>query len=124
MVSAAISEWVFKVAASVLPKVNIPTESAIGKFMYGILGIDPRNYNLWNELGFLAEPTIEVMVSPMVGRYLEGLPDEQIKSVAMKYVDAMLSEVERKGSINLFGLHLQRDAIEDLKRIMTEKLGG
>ena len=124
MVSAAISEWVFKVAASVLPKVNIPTESARGKFMYGILGIDPRNYNLWNELGFLAEPTIEVMVSPMVGRYLEGLPDEQIKSVAMKYVDAMLSEVERKGSINLFGLHLQRDAIEDLKRIMTEKLGG
>ena len=124
LVSSAISEWVFKVAASVLPKVKIPTESAIGKFMYGILGVDPASYNLWNELGFLAEPTIEVVVSPMIGQYLGGLPDEQVKEVAMKYVDAMLSEVERKGSINLFGLELKRDAFEDLKRIMTEKLGG
>lgn len=124
LVSSAISEWVFKVAASVLPKVKIPTESAIGKFMYGILGVDPASYNLWNELGFLAEPTIEVVVSPMIGQYLGGLPDEQVKEVAMKYVDAMLSEVERKGSINLFGLQLGRDAFEDLKRIMTEKLGG
>jgi hypothetical protein len=124
LVSSAISEWIFKVAASVLPKVKIPTESAIGKFMYGILGVDPASYNLWNELGFLAEPTIEVVVSPMIGQYLGGLPDEQVKEVAMKYVDAMLSEVERKGSINLFGLQLGRDAFEDLKRIMTEKLGG
>ena len=124
LVSSAISEWVFKVAASVLPKVKIPTESAIGKFMYGILGVDPASYNLWNELGFLAEPTIEVVVSPMIGRYLGSLPEEQIKDVAMKYVDAMLTEVERKGSINLFGLQLGRDAFEDLKRIMTEKLGG
>jgi hypothetical protein len=92
--------------------------------MYGILGVDPASYNLWNELGFLAEPTIEVVVSPMIGQYLGGLPDEQVKEVAMKYVDAMLSEVERKGSINLFGLQLGRDAFEDLKRIMTEKLGG
>jgi hypothetical protein len=124
LVSSAISEWIFKVAASVLPKVKIPTESAIGKFMYGILGVDPASYNLWNELGFLAEPTIEVVVSPMIGRYLGSLPEEQIKDVAMKYVDAMLTEVERKGSINLFGLQLGRDAFEDLKRIMTEKLGG
>lgn len=124
LVSSAISEWVFKVAASVLPKVKIPTESAIGKFMYGILGVDPASYNLWNELGFLAEPTIEVVVSPMIGQYLGGLPDEQVKEVAMKYVDAMLTQVERKGSINLFGLQLGRDAFEDLKRIMTEKLGG
>ena len=124
LVSSAISEWVFKVAASVLPKVRIPAESAIGKFMYGILGVDPAHYNLWNELGFLAEPTIEVVVSPMIGRYLGGLPEEQIKDVAMKYVDAMITEVERKGSINLFGLQLGRDAFEDLKRIMTEKLGG
>jgi hypothetical protein len=32
--------------------------------------------------------------------------------------------VERKGSINLFGMELQRDAFEDLKRILTNKLGG
>ena len=124
LVSSAISEWSFKVAASVLPKVRIPADSAIGKLMSTFIGIDPASYNLWHELGFLAEPTIEVVVSPMVGRYLGSLPEEQIKEVAMKYVDARLTEVERKGSINLFGLQLGRDAFEDLKRIMTEKLGG
>ena len=124
LVGSAISEWVFKVAASVLPRFKIPTESAIGKFMYGILGIDPSSYNLWHELGFLAQPTIEVAVMPMVNQYLNGMSEEQVKAVAMKYVDAMISEVERKGSINLFGLELQMDAFQDLKRIMTEKLGG
>ena len=124
MVGSAVSEWLFKVAASILPKVHIPTESAIGKFMYGILGIDPASYNVWHELGFLAEPTIQVMVMPMLNQYLSGMSEEQIRDVAMRYVDAMVAEVERKGSINLFGLELQRDAFQDLKRIMTEKLGG
>lgn len=121
--SAAASEWIFKIAASVLPRVKIPTESPIGKFMYGFLGVDPASYNLWNELGFLAEPTIEVMVTPMITQYLGGMSDEQVKSVVMKYIDSMLQQVERKGSINLFGMQLGRDAFEDLKRIMTEKLG-
>ena len=124
MVGSAVSEWLFKVAASIFPKVHIPTESAIGKFMYGILGINPASYNVWNELGFLAEPTIQVMVVPLLNQYLGGMSDEQIKEVAMKYVDAMVAEVERKGSINLFGLELQADAFQDLKRIMAEKIGG
>ena len=123
LVSAAVSEWIFKIAAGVLPKVKIPTESPIGKFMYGFIGVDPSSYNLWNELGFLAEPTIEVVVSPMLKQYLGGMSDEQVKSVAMKYVDAMLQQVESRGSINLFGMELQRDAFQDLKRIMVSKLG-
>ena len=122
-VSLALGQWGFNVAKSVLPQVGIPANSAIGKFMYGILGIDPASYNLWNELGFLAEPTIEVVVSPMLKQYLGGMSDEQVKSVAMKYVDAMLQQVESRGSINLFGMELQRDAFQDLKRIMVSKLG-
>lgn len=123
LVSAAASEWIFKIAAGVLPKVRIPSESPIGKFMYGFIGVDPSSYNLWNELGFLAEPTIEVMISPLIKQYLGGMSDDQVKSVAMKYVDAMVQQVESKGSINLFGIELQRDAFQDLKRIMAAKLG-
>lgn len=120
---AAVSEWTFKVAASVLPKVKIPAESPIGKFMYGFIGVDPASYNLWEELGFLAEPTIEVVVSPMIHQYLGGMDDEQIKSISMKFVDSMIAQVDKKGSINLFGMQLQRDAFVDLKRIMTSKMG-
>ena len=92
--------------------------------MYGILGVNPASYNLWNELGFLAQPTIQALVTPMLNNLLKGMSDEQIREIVMQYSDAMLTEVERKGSINLFGLELRRDAFEDLKRILTERIGG
>ena len=122
-VTSALSAWAFNVAKSILPKVNIPTESAIGKFMYGILGVNPASYNVWNELGFLAQPTIQAFISPMLNNLLKGMTDEQIKDIVMQYADAMLTEVDRKGSINLFGLELRRDAFEDLKRMLTERIG-
>lgn len=122
-VTSALSAWAFNVAKSILPKVNIPVESAIGKFMYGILGVNPATYNVWSELGFLAQPTIQAFISPMLNNFLKGMTDEQIKDIVMQYADSMLAEVEKKGSINLFGLELRRDAFEDLKRMLTEKIG-
>lgn len=120
-VSVALSEWVFNVAKSVLPKVGIPTESAVGKFMYGILGVNPATYNLWNELGFLAEPMIQTMVTPMVGKYLQGIPDEQVQDIAMKFADAFVKQAREKGSVNLFGLEMGENAFTDLKAILTSK---
>ena len=120
-VSVALSEWVFNVAKSVLPKVGIPTESAVGKFMYGILGVNPATYNLWNELGFLAEPMIQTMVTPMVGKYLQGIPDEQVQDVVMKFADAFVKQAQEKGSVNLFGLQMGENAFADLKAILASK---
>ena len=120
-VSVALSEWVFNVAKSVLPKVGIPTESAVGKFMYGILGVNPATYNVWNELGFLAEPMIQTMVTPMVGKYLQGIPDEQVQDVVMKFADAFVKQAREKGSVNLFGLEMGENAFTDLKAILTSK---
>jgi hypothetical protein len=120
-VSVALSEWVFNVAKSVLPKVCIPTESAVGKFMYGILGVNPATYNVWNELGFLAEPMIQTMVTPMVGKYLQGIPDEQVQDVVMKFADAFVKQAREKGSVNLFGLEMGENAFADLKAILTSK---
>lgn len=120
-VSVAVSEWGFNVAKSVLPKINIPTESAIGKFMYGILGVNPASYNVWNELGFLAEPMIQSLVSPMVGRLLKGIPEEQVKDIAMKFADAFVKQAREKGSVNLFGLEMGEDAFSDLRAILTSK---
>ena len=120
-VSAALSEWLFNVAASVLPKVKIPAESPIGKFMYGILGVNPTNYNIWKELGFLAEPTIQVMVTPMVTKLLGAVPDNQVKEIAEKYVDALLAQAQEKGSVNLFGIELGANAFEGLKDILASK---
>lgn len=120
-VSVAVSEWGFNVAKSVLPKINIPTESAIGKFMYGILGVNPASYNVWNELGFLAEPMIQSLVSPMVGRLMRGIPEEQVKDIAMKFADAFVKQARDKGSVNLFGLEMGENAFADLRAILASK---
>lgn len=120
-VSVALSEWAFNIAKSVLPKFAIPKESAVGKFMYGILGVNPASYNIWNELGFLAEPMIQSVVTPMVGRYLQGMPEEQIKDIAMKFADSFIKRAREKGSVNLFGLEMGENAFADLKAILASK---
>jgi hypothetical protein len=120
-VSVALSEWGFNVAKSVLPKINIPPQSAIGKFMYGFIGVDPASYNIWNELGFLAEPMIQTLVTPMVGKYMQGIPDEQVKDIAIKFADAFITQAQQKGAVNLFGLQMGENAFTDLKAILTSK---
>ena len=91
-IGVVLSQWLFNVAKSVLPQVGIPADSAIGKFMYGILGVNPASYNLWNELGFLAEPMIQTMVTPIVNKYMSGIPDEQVKDIALKFADAFVTQ--------------------------------
>lgn len=120
-VSSALSEWGFYVAKNALPKIGIPANSAVGKFMYGILGVDPATYNIWNELGFLAEPLIQTMVTPLIGRYMQGIPDEQVQEVVMKFADGFVERAKEKGSVNLFGLDMGVDAFSDLKAILTSK---
>ena len=120
-ISAALSEWAFNVAKAALPQVRIPANSGIGHLM-GIIGVDPAAYNVWNELGFLAEPMIQTLVTPAVNRMLAGIPDDQLPELAMKYVDAFLAQANEKGSVNLFGLTLGANAFEGLKTILTTKL--
>ena len=121
-VSTALAEWGFKVAKDMLPSITIPMQSAVGKFMYGILGIDPTTYNVWNELGFLAEPLIQTMVTPAVGKMLGGIPDEQIPELAHKFVDSFIEQAGKKGAVNLFGIEVDKNDFEALKAILTEKL--
>ena len=86
-----------------------------------ILGQDPAKYNIWNELGFLAEPLIQSMVSPMVNKMLSGMPDEQIPDLAMKFADSFIQRAEEKGSVNLFGVELGQSSFERLKEILASK---
>lgn len=121
-VSSVLSQWAFKVAKSFLPQVGIPANSAVGKFMYGILGVNPATYNVWNELGFLAEPMIQSVVAPMVNQYLGSIPEEQMKEIVMKFADAFVQRAREKGSVNLFGLEIGENAFVDLKSMLAENL--
>ena len=92
-ISAALSEWLFNVAKSALPQVRIPANSSVGHLM-GLLGADPATYNVWNELGFLAEPLIKTTITPMLNRALQSFPDEQLPELAQSYADAFLARAQ------------------------------
>ena len=122
-VSLAVSEWSFNSAKAFLPSFKIPIGGKLGGFMQ-MLGADPATYNVWNELGFLAEPLIQSMVSPTLNRMLSGMPDEQIPELAMKFVDSFIKRAEEKGSVNLFGLELGKPTFERLKELLESKFNG
>lgn len=86
-----------------------------------MIGADPAKYNIWNELGFLAEPLIQTMVTPAVNRMLGSIPDEQVPELAMKFVDSFIKRAEEKGGVNLFGLELGQGTFERLKEILESK---
>ena len=119
-VSLALSEWAFNVAKAFLPQFKIPVGGKLGGLMQ-MIGADPAKYNIWNELGFLAEPLIQTMVTPAVGRLMGGIPDEQVPELAMKFVDSFIKRAEEKGGVNLFGLELGQSTFERLKEILESK---
>ena len=121
-VSKALGAWGFDVAKAVLPSFRIPQGSAIGNMMQGFLGINPASYNVWDELGFLAEPLIQSVVSPMVNKVMAGMSEEQAKDVVEKFVDSFIEQAKKKGSVNVFGIGIEQAEFESLKGMLTEMM--
>ena len=119
-VSLAVSEWTFNVAKAFLPEFKIPIGGKLGGLMQ-LIGADPASYNVWNELGFLAEPLIQTAVTPAINRMLSGFPDEQVPELAMKFVDSFIERANEKGTVNLFGIELTASTFERLKEILARK---
>ena len=119
-VTLAVSEWGFNVAKVFLPQFKIPVGGKLGGLMQ-LIGADPATYNIWNELGFLAEPLIQTAVTPAIRSMLGGIPDEQVPDVAMKFVDSFIKRAQETGSVNLFGLELGQGTFEKLKEILENK---
>lgn len=119
-VTLAVSEWGFNVAKVFLPQFKIPVGGKLGGLMQ-LIGADPATYNIWNELGFLAEPLIQTAITPAIRSMLGGIPDEQVPDVAMKFVDSFIRKAQDTGSVNLFGLELGQGTFEKLKEILENK---
>ncbi len=120
--AAALAEWGTNVAASILPQVQIPATSTIGRVMQGFFGIDLASYSIYKELGFLLAPTMQTMVKPMLTKYLSSFGDEEVKELAMMYAESFRKEAQAKGQINLFGVELGANAFEGLHEILTKHL--
>jgi hypothetical protein len=121
-VSMALGKWGFDIAKTILPTFRIPQGSTIGNMMQGFLGINPASYNVWDELGFLAEPLIQSVVSPMVNKVMAGMSEEQAKDVVEKFVDSFIEQAKKKGSVNVFGIAIEPDEFESLKAMLTSSM--
>lgn len=117
-ITIGISEWLENVIASALPKININPNGGIGKVMSGFFGIDLSTYNVWKELGFLAQPMIRNFVAPALEKYLVMIPEEQREDAVMSMVDAMIAQAEKNGYVNVFGIQLGKNAFQGLKDIL------
>lgn len=117
-ITTGISEWLENVIASALPKVSISPNGTIGKMMNGFFGIDLSTYNVWKELGFLAQPMIQNFVAPALEKYLVMIPEEQREKAVMSLVDAMIAQAEKNGYVNVFGIQLGKNAFQGLKDIL------
>lgn len=120
-VSMAFSQWAYNIAQSVLPSFSVPKNSAAAKMLM-FLGVDPSTYSIWKELGFLAEPMIQTLVTPMAHKLLDGVPDEQVPELAKKFIEAFRSQAQEKGSVNVFGLELGPRSFDSLASILAEKM--
>ena len=120
-VSLAVSEWGFNIAKAFLPQFKIPVGGKLAGFMQ-LVGQDPATYNIWNELGFMAEPLIQTMVTPALNRLLSGIPDEQVPELAIKFVDSFIKRSEEKGSVNLFGIELGKGSFEKLRELLERRM--
>lgn len=89
-----------------------------------MLGIDLSTYNVWNELGFLLSPTLDSIVRPKLGAFLENIPEEEYDKVVMEFVDSAIIQAREKGYVNLFGVQLGENAFVGLKQILSQKLNA
>lgn len=120
-VSMAFSQWAYNIAQAVLPSFSVPKNSAAAKMLM-FLGVDPATYSIWKELGFLAEPMIQTLVTPMAHKLLDGIPDDQVPELAKKFVEAFKTQAQEKGSVNVFGLELGPKSFDSLAAILAEKM--
>lgn len=115
-----LAVWGMNIAKSVLPNVKIPPTSGIGSFMQ-MLGVDIRTYSIYDELGFLLQPTMRRLISPTLSKFLGGMSDVEVEEMAMEYVEAMRAKAAEKGYVNIFGVQVGANAFDGLKDILTEK---
>ena len=117
----ALTEWGANVAKSVLPKIQVPPTSTIGRVMSGFFGINTATYSIYDELGFIIEPAVRTMIMPMVTKYVGELPDDKIEELAMMFAGEFKKRAAEKGHVNVFGIQLGESAFIGLEEILTEK---
>ena len=98
---------------------NLPWMQAVSNKVRS-MGLVSPNWSLGQELSPLMSSITEALVVPIISRYLEGMPDESLPSVAHSLVDAALAN----GSLSLFegSVVFEKEDLDELKNYLNWNL--
>ena len=90
---------------------NLPWMQSISNKLRSTGWVSP-SWSLGKELSPVLGSMMDVIVTPMIERYLAGVPDEAIPSISHRFVDAAIAN----GCLSLFDGNVTFDA-EDLEEL-------
>ena len=98
---------------------NLPWMQAVSNKVRSMGWVSP-NWSLVKELSPLMSTITDAVVVPIIGRFLEGMPDESLPSIAHSIVDAALVN----GGLSLFegNVVFEKEDLDDLKNYLNWNL--
>ena len=98
---------------------NLPWMQAVSNKVRSMGWVSP-NWSLCKELSPLMSTITDAVVVPIIGRFLEGMPDESLPSIAHSIVDAALVN----GGLSLFegNVVFEKDDLDELKNYLNWNL--
>ena len=98
---------------------NLPWMQAVSNKVRSMGWVSP-NWSLGKELSPLMASITEALIVPVIERYLQGMPDSSLPSIAHSLVDAALIN----GSLSLFegNVVFEKEDLEELKNYLNWNL--
>ena len=98
---------------------NLPWMQAVSNKVRSMGWVSP-NWSLGKELSPLMSSIPEALIVPVIERYLQGMPDSSLPSIAHSLVDAALVN----GSLSLFegNVVFEKEDLEELKNYLNWNL--
>ena len=98
---------------------NLPWMQAVSNKVRSMGWVSP-NWSLCKELSPLMSTITDAVVVPIIGRFLEGMPDESLPSIAHSIVDAALVN----GGLSLFegNVVFEKEDLDELKNYLNWNL--
>ena len=98
---------------------NLPWMQAVSNKVRSMGWVSP-NWSLVKELSPLMSSITEALIVPVIERYLQGMPDSSLPSIAHNLVDAALVN----GSLSLFegNIVFEKEDLEELKNYLNWNL--
>ena len=98
---------------------NLPWMKAVSNKVRSMGWVSP-NWSLGKELSTMMSSITEALIVPIIERYLQGMPDSSLPSIAHSLVDAALIN----GSLSLFegNVVFEKEDLEELKNYLNWNL--